>query len=68
MPEVAPPMFVQPVPSVAQSCHWYAYEVGLKLHDPFVVDRTLPVATVPDTTGSTVLTGALPPPPHAGVV
>jgi hypothetical protein len=48
-------MFEQP--DDPQSCHWYAYELGLSSHDPFEVVNVFPACAVPLITGAPVFTG-----------
>jgi hypothetical protein len=42
----------------AQSCHWYAYEVGLFDHVPVDAFSALPTCGVPAIPGAEVFTGA----------
>jgi hypothetical protein len=54
---VAPVIAVQFAPALSQSCHLYAYEVGLPVHVPLLVVNLLPCCAVPPTAGSAVLDG-----------
>src|SRR5690348_12835293 len=51
-------MSPQPVPSVAQRCHWYANEVGLSLHVPFDAVSVWPSRSVPEMLGAALFCGA----------
>src|SRR5580765_2497783 len=54
------PMDRQLLPPVSQRLHSYTNEVGVCVHEPFVVLRTLSTFSVPETTGGAVLAGAMP--------
>jgi hypothetical protein len=55
---VAPLMSPHAVPSVAQRLHWYANDVGLLLHVPFLAVSVPPSFAVPPIVGGLVLAGA----------
>ena len=58
---VALPMVEQPPPDDVQRCHWYVYiGVGMPVHVPLSVVRTLPVVVVPVTFGRAVFAGVVP--------
>jgi hypothetical protein len=40
-----------------QSCHWYAYEVGLPVHEPALAASVLPSCGVPLIVGALVFRG-----------
>ena len=52
-------MSVQPAPDEPQSFHWYAYEVGAPVHEPFDAFRAFPTCGVPETDGKVVLPGGV---------
>ena len=52
-------MFAHEAPELLQSCHWYAYELGLLVHDPLVVVSFWPCCVVPLMTGGALLDGGL---------
>ena len=52
-------MFAQAPPLESQRLHWYAYDVGLPLHEPFEPVRTRETCAVPLISGSAVLEGGL---------
>ena len=45
------------MPDVLQSCHWYAYEVGLLYHEPLDDVNVEPCTLFPLTDGAAVLDG-----------
>jgi hypothetical protein len=53
---VAAGIAAQPLPSAAQRSHWYVKLTAL-LHVPFVVEKLLPTAAMPETTGTPVGAG-----------
>jgi hypothetical protein len=56
--EVAPEILMQLPPPLLQSCHWYAYDVGLPLQLPLLVLRVWPWTVWPVTPGGAELAGA----------
>ena len=44
-------------PSGPHRCHWYAYAVGLFVHEPVDAVNVLPCCVFPAIAGSAVLTG-----------
>jgi hypothetical protein len=54
--DVAPEMFVQPLPSAAQRSHWYANVAGV-FQLPVVVESFLPTAATPERAGRPVAAG-----------
>jgi hypothetical protein len=51
-------MFTQFAPLLSQSCHLYAYEVGLPVQLPLLVLSVWPCTAWPLTTGAAVTVGA----------
>src|SRR5690348_16048373 len=45
-------MFEQVAPDASQSCHWYAYDEGLLVHDPLEVESDWPSVACPVTGGA----------------
>ena len=56
---VAEPIFEYVPPDVVARFHWYVYEVGEPVHDPFEVVNVAPVRVVPVITGIAVFVGAI---------
>ena len=46
-------------PTVLARCHWYVYDVGELVHEPFVVVNVAPLRAMPEITGSAVFVGAI---------
>jgi hypothetical protein len=59
--DVAPVIDAHAPPEASHRRHWYAYAVGLFVHDPGDDVNTCPCPTNPDTVGSDVFTGTDPP-------
>ena len=58
--DVAPARSTQLAPAALQRCHWYVYViVGVPVQVPVVDDSARPSVAVPETTGTTVFTGAI---------
>src|SRR5205085_11807118 len=55
---VAPAIAAQPVPSLAQRCQPYAYDVGSLSHAPFDAVSAVPSRAAPVTAGGEVFSGA----------
>ena len=56
--DVAEEMFEYEPPDVDARFHWYSYDVGEPVHEPFVVVNVDPLRVVPETTGATEFVGA----------